>query len=104
MNQFFYTFTATKNDGSGEKTTFTGSFDLTQVLHTFQVNENSFAVVLNNGHEESTPVGTDKHGTIQKKREWVETTVYLNSEDYAKYCKLYNHELTTVLETLKEGV
>ncbi len=98
MSQFFYTYTVTHNT-TGEKTTFTGSFELNEVLQSFQVNENEFAIVLKDGHEESRVVGKNKQNGFDRIREWKRTEIFMDGENYARFANVYGHAVTTITKT-----
>ena len=95
-NQFFYT-RREQVQGSEEFVDFTDSINVNKIIRSVMMDANTMVVLLDDIHERvnETPninLKTNKVIGVNRKREIVQTEVYLTGEDIARFRKLTNIE------------
>ena len=95
-NQFFYT-RREQIQGSEEFVDFTDSINVNKIIRSVMMDANTMVVLLDDIHErvQETPninLKTNKVIGVNRKREIVQTEVYLTGEDIARFRKLTNIE------------
>ncbi len=95
-NQFFYT-RKEQAQGSEEILEFTDSINVNKVIRSVMVDKDTLVVLLDDIHErvQETPninLKTNKVIGVNRKREIVQTEVYLTGDDITRFRKLTNIE------------